>query len=709
MKRFQLFITILYLSSTLQAQEEIHIAPWGSALGEGTVTSPYGSLNSAVSGRLDNIADTLYVYVAPGDYYMDRPFSIEQASSRPIVVKSTGKDRPRFIGGIKIEGWQKYGEQLYRAYIPEVLSRDFTFEQFYVNERKATLARTPNQDWFEVKNGTETAFVKGLRAPEYAVQQIQLDSLDIRSLHNMQKNEVGELKFRFYHKWDITQKQADYLDLESASIYIRGKGMQPWNPIGKGSRYVISNYFTALDEPGEWFLDKNEGYIYYMPLPGEDMNEVACFAPALHQLVILKGEPDNVVKNIKFENLSFQYSSYLMPKGGEDPIQAAAYTEAMVMMDYAENVTFLDCEVMNTGAYAIWLRRECHKNRIERCFIANLGAGGIKVGEPYFRNNGRPVSSNNVINNNIITHAGSELPSGVGIAMFHTAHNEVTHNDISDLRYSGVSIGWIWGYNDSADSWTTAIDEFGKADFIQARPINQAVGNKVEYNRIHHIGWGELSDMGAVYTLGESPGTTVSYNVIHDVLSYDYGGWGLYTDEGSAGITMTHNLVYRCKSGGFHQHYGKNNKIENNIFAFGHYYQAQFTRVEPHLSFSFKHNIIIQDKGETLSGPWESGNIDMDHNLYWHLSEAISIGKHTFKEWRKIKEPNSIIADPGFKDVANDNFEFRSLRAANKIGFEPFDYSKAGVYGPKEWIDKAQLSDDIIEAFKKAASTRLKK
>lgn len=694
------------------ADQVVYLSPAGSDMGKGTVDSPYYSLNKAVEGRLDNKdeADTLFVRVAAGDYYMDRPFVIDRPSSRPIVIQADkDADKPRFIGGVSITGWQKYGDKLYRAYVPEVTRYGLSFEQLYVNGKRATLARTPNVDWYYVKSSSEVPFADGVRFADYAVQRINLNREDWKEMSKLQSADWQQLKFRFYHKWDITHKRAAYIDVDSAFVYVNGKGMHPWNQIREGSRYLMYDYMAALDAPGEWYLDRKTDYLYYMPYEGEDIETAETFAPSLEHLVVFQGEAGNPVKSVTFENISFQYSAYRMPEHGEDPMQAAAFTSAALSFDFSENISLIDCEVVHTGTYAVWFRRECHNNKVEHCYLADLGAGGIKIGEPYIRSGNHRVTSHNLIHNTIITHVGRELPCGIGVAIFHSSDNQVTHNEISDLYYSGVSVGWVWGYNDSPELWTHHINSKGEPEFYQARLKSPAVRNTISYNHIHHIGWGELSDMGAVYTLGESEGTKVTHNVIHDVLSYDYGGWGLYTDEGSTGVEMSNNLVYRCKSGGFHQHYGKDNKIENNIFAFGHYYQAQYTRVEPHLSFHFKNNIILQDRGETLAGAWEKGMLDIDSNLYWHLDGEPAFGKYTFKEWKKLKEPHSVYADPLFTSPLSDDYTFLSLKAVRKIGFKPFDYSKAGVYGEKDWIEKARLSRHTLEDFQRKSRERLKK
>lgn len=690
------------------AQKTVFVSPTGNDAWAGDRNRPFKTLNRAFA-ESENSRDTLYIQVASGDYFLEKSLDLSGGLNCPVVVKGNEKNKPRFLGGIKIQQWEKCRDGVYRAFVPEVKRYGYQFEQFFVNGVRAVQARTPNKDWFYVKGSEEYPYVSGVRSANYATQKIVMDKQDLKSLSGLSADELADVRFRFYHKWDITQKEAAYACPDSGFVYFHGGGMQPWNPISKGARYIMYGYKAALDAPGEWYLDKADGYVYYMPREGENLETAECIVPTLHQWIVVKGHSGAALKDIRFENLSFQYAAYSMPKFGDEPMQAAATVEAAIELEYADNVTFANCEMQHTGGYALWLKAACTDNTIDHCYIADLGAGGIKIGSPWYTSDSTLICRRNVVNNSIITHAGSELPCGVGVAIFHASDNKVTHNEISDLRYSGVSVGWIWGYNNSDEIWTNVLMKDGTVDFAQVRLVSPAVRNLIAYNHIHHIGWGELSDMGAVYTLGESHGTRIVNNIIHDVLSYDYGGWGLYTDEGSTGVEMSSNLVYRCKSGGFHQHYGKENRIENNIFAFGHYYQVQYTRVEDHLSFHFRHNIILQDQGETLAGPWENGKIDMDYNLYWHLNGKPQFGKHSFQEWKKLKEKHSVIMSPGFKDAQNDDYSFASLKAARKIHFKPFDLSKVGVYGSAEWKEKAKMSVQQLDLFKEIAKVRLKK
>lgn len=711
MKKTLFAAIFLSLCSFAHSQERVYLSATGSDNGLGSADSPFLTLERALDGQLSTTrTDTLFVEVGSGDYFMTRPLQISRPNSRPIVIRATDPLKARMLGGVEVSGWEHFKDGIYRSFIPEVVQFGFDFEQFYVDGKRATPARTPNSEWYFIKGHKEISHVAGGRLAAYATQALTIDSLAALHLSQLDDQQRSQARFRFYHKWDITQKKADYIEADSSRIYFSGTGMKPWNPVTAGSRYVISGYMSALDSVGEWYLDRDAGYVYYKPLDGEDLSTAFCVAPTIEKWVVFKGEPLSPLSNITFDGISFEYASLMMPEGGNDPMQAAASIGAAMEFDFCENISILNSQVMHTGGYGIWFKQECHNNTIDHCYVADLGAGGIKIGEPYMRDNGRAFTSGNVVNNSIITHAGSVLPCGVGVAIFHSSDNRVTHNEISDLRYSGVSVGWVWGYNASENIWTNTMNDNNQPDYVQMKLVSPAVNNYVAYNHIHHIGWGELSDMGAVYTLGESYGTKITHNIIHDILSYDYGGWGLYTDEGSTGVEMSYNLAYRCKSGGFHQHYGRDNMIFNNILAFGYYYQVQYTRGEAHRSFTFERNIILHNQGVTLaSGAWESGKVDMDYNLYCNLSEPVTIGKQSFSEWRKTKEPHSIEMDPGFVDALGDDFTFKSQKAIRKIGFEPLDYSAVGVYGSDEWKTRAQLSQQTLDDFSYVQSVRLNK
>ena len=226
-----------------------------------------------------------------------------------------------------------------------------------------------------------------------------------------------------------------------------------------------------------------------------------------------------------------------------------------------------------------------------------FGAGGVRIGEAGIAANEAERTSHITVDNNIIRHGGRIFPCAVGVWIGHASDNSVTHNEIADLYYTGISAGWRWGYGESL-----------------------AKRNTIAFNNVHHIGWGVLSDMGGIYTLGPSEGTVVRNNVFHDIYAYSYGGWGMYTDEGSTGILFENNLVYRVKTGGFHQHYGKENVVRNNILAFSKLYQLQATRVEEHLSFTLERNIVYWDSGVLLSGRWDQVRHVSGPNCYWEAS-----------------------------------------------------------------------------------------
>jgi parallel beta-helix repeat protein len=241
-----------------------------------------------------------------------------------------------------------------------------------------------------------------------------------------------------------------------------------------------------------------------------------------------------------------------------------------------------------------------------------------------------------------------------------SADNRIAHNHIHDTYYSAISVGWTWGY--------------GKTN---------ARGNVIEYNLCHDLGRGLLSDMGGIYTLGVQPGTIIRHNVFHDVTSYDYGGWGIYPDEGSSHLLIEDNVVYNTKSGGFHQHYGEDNTVRNNVFAlaFGDQGQVIRTRREDHVSFTFEGNIVYWEHGPLLGSNWEGDDTyKIDRNLYWKKGGGtFDLAGASLEDWRKRgHDAHSVIADPLFIAPERGNFRLKPNSPAAQIGFKPIDTSRVG-------------------------------
>lgn len=636
-------------------------------------------LETAVSRACDMPAgDTIYVRLKQGEYALTQPLLIDKQPHAPLVIEAAGKEKPLISGAMAVGKWTLTPQGWWKTHIAATQRWGFMFHHLYVNGQRATLARTPDTGFLRIDTCRDTEFIKhNPNRAEYTTRAITSLQAPLQGLGG-RYNEHTEHPYMVVHcKWESHRLPLSAVDGAAHRLYTNGWGMPSYLNFGNDGRFYLENYRAALNAPGEWLLE-NDGTLYYIPRAGETPDAATCRAAVLPQLLVVRGTADKYIHGICIRNLAFGYTAS-RDDGLYDGRQIGCLIDATIQLDYARDIRIDNCDITHTGNYALWMKNDCRGCSLSNSFLYDLGGGGVKIGNTSAPRQGEIASGNNAVSNCIIRHAGQAFALCGGVIIFHSDSNRVVHNDICDMRYTGVSVGWIWGY---AQSW--------------------AHHNEIAYNHIHHLGWRELSDMGGIYTLGKQPGTHLHHNVIHDILSDAYGGWGLYTDEGSSDILLDNNLVYRCSEGAFHQHYGAHNTVRNNILAFGTAQSLQFTRVEDHLSFTLEQNIVLANGNKMLGGgaDWKKAQVLMRNNCYYDYSNPSPLfAGMTLKEWQKHNDKKSIIADPLMRNPLKDDFSFRSTKTAKRIGFKPFDISQAGVQGSAEWKAKARMSDEETKRF----------
>ncbi len=663
---------ILLIESSCHSQTKIfYVSTKGNDNNSGTLSKPFATIIGARNAIRKIIAKGLRtnieVKIKGGSYYISEPVTFNEKDSGSnefyITYEAYKNEKPVFYGGKPISGFKLAENGLWEASITDVAKGKWSFKELFVNGQRAIRARTPNTGYFYMKDVSQEVLGNtDMSNVTNAVQKILMFSKDYNLLKLNNNENINGATIVILNKWDVTRRQIKEIKNDEI-VLAPGAPIKPWNPWQAfKTRYYIENLQSSLDSAGEWYLNKN-GTLYYKPKITDDINSAEVIAPIINNFVIFKGDSlKNIyVKNIQLKGLSFKYSDYDLPDGNYEANQAAATLNATIVLNYSRNIILDSCEIANIGSYGVWMHNGCMNCEVTNSYFHDMGGGGIKIGSEKIPTNINNVSQENIITNNYIEKGGRIFQCAVGIWVGQSPNNVISHNDIGDFYYSGISVGWTWGYGPSL-----------------------AHNNTIEYNKIHDIGEYVLDDLGGIYTLGESDGTKIENNVIRNVSCYSYGGYGIYADEGSSNLKIENNLVYNTVSGGFNQHYGENNIIVNNIFADGLKNQLQLVNAEKHLSLSFENNIVYFDKGTLFQGEWKNADVKINHNIYWSPIEKFNFDGMDFDEWKKMgRDDESIIENPQFININNFNFGFSSKNVINRINFNEFDYKNAGVLNNK--------------------------
>lgn len=591
-----------------------------------------------------------------GHYELAEPLTFTPADSgtehSPTVFEAIPGHSVILSGGRPVGGWAEGKDGVWSAPVPKDAG-DRPVRLISVNEEARYRSRLPKEGFYTIA-GLAGADPKGkydTKANKFEFKPGEIDP--------KWKN-LTDVEAVVLHFWVDTHLRVQSVDAEKHVVnFDRFSSRKLTDDYqNRLARYYVSNVFEALG-PGDFYLDRPAKTLHYKPKPGEDMAKAQVVVPRLGSVVSFDGGPEagKLTEWVELRGFTVSDTTWEPPAGDAADHQASSNVPGAVRFRGARHCGFIDGTVRNVGGYGFEIADGCRHIRIVGNEVAHAGAGGVKLSGGGANSKDYHRAGECTVTDNHLHHLGEIFHSGVGVLLMHADKNTIAHNHIHHLYYTGISAGWVWGYGPSVSK-----------------------ENKIESNHIHDVGQKLLSDMGGIYTLGVSPGTVVRGNHIHDVDSWSYGGWGIYTDEGSTGITIENNLVYRTKSGGFHQHYGKENMIRNNIFALAREGQLIRSRDEDHTSFTLERNVVYWRDGPLFGSTWKNDKFVIDHNVYWNAAgKSIAFPGGDLDQWRKRgHDVHSVIADPKFRDPDKGDFSFADDSMVKRVGFVPFDVSGAG-------------------------------
>ena len=571
----KLFLTaICILCSHWLLAGEIWISPKGSDFNDGTRQSPKATLTSALRQAREwrrtednRIQGGITIYMEGGTYAFHEPVFIRPEDSgtkeSPTIIRSVGDEKVVLSGGICINGWKKQGK-VWVADVPVFNGRPLDFRQLWVNGKKAVRARDVED--FEKMNRICSVDEKN--------EILYVPAVSIRRLIDNKGNLKAKYAEMVLHQmWCVANLRIRSVEVQGDSAAIRFHQPEsriqfehPWpRPMvttnGHNSAFYLTNARELQDVPGEWYHDIDARKVYYYPREGEKMQEVEVIVPAVETLVRVEGTLDRPVCHIRFEKITFSYTTWMRPsEKGHVPLQAGMYLTdgyridpkmqrnylnhpldnqgwlgrpaAAVRVVAARQIDFERCRFEHLGSTGLDYEEAVQGGVVRGCLFRDIAGNGLLVGSfspaahethlPYDPADRREVCTQQHINNCYFTEIGNEDWGCLAIAAGYVGDVNIEHNEISEVPYSGISLGWGW-----------------------TQTVNCMRNNRVHANLIHHYAK-HMYDVAGIYTLGSQPKSYVTENCVHSIYKpgyvHDPNHWFyLYTDEGSSFITVRDN------------------------------------------------------------------------------------------------------------------------------------------------------------------------
>ncbi len=552
-----LILASIVLLSCARPQLEIYVSPEGNDAAAGNLNAPVLSLQRAaelVSEKAGKIPVT--IFLSGGNYPLTAPLMLGPEhggnSDAPVRWKALPGEKAVISGGIPMNNWKEEKDGSWSTSLPDTYQG--AFRSFYVNGKRATRARHPNNAYLRVgqvgKDNRTNFFFK-----ENEISEV---------------NDIDGLELILLHDWSVTRIPVKSIDWSSRQLTaVDSIGAQlPFFTLThweEHPRYYLENVREFCDQPGEWYADFEQRKVYYRPSTGDSINATTGIIPLAEKLLVIQGNEDQHAAYISFEGITFEHSSWQLPEHGYCGVQACMFTDrttstnnwskvpAAIELDLAQHCSFAQCTIRNTGGSGIWIRRNCLECEITRSHIHAISGNGVCIGEgndrltdgsPWWKSRPEEVSLGNRVSHTLIENCGNQFYGAVGIWCGLVANTVIEHSEIRDLTYTGISVGWMWT--------------------PETTPCRE---NTIHANHIHHI-LTILSDGGGIYSLGLQPGSRITRNLIHDV-QVNAGraeSNGMFLDEGTKELLIENNIVYNIARSPLRFHKASHpNLVQNNV------------------------------------------------------------------------------------------------------------------------------------------------